>query len=55
MGSTLIVGAIFLFILFFSGKRALKDLKSGKCAGCSGCGSGSSCNTKSQPCDIKIL
>lgn len=35
--STVIVGLIFAAILFLAGKKALGDMKKGKCAGCSGC------------------
>ena len=54
MVSTMIVGGIFALILFVSGKRALKDLKSGKCAGCSGCGPAKSCQIKTESCNIKF-
>lgn len=44
--STIIVGLIFAAVLLMAGKKALGDMKKGKCAGCSGCGpnSKSTCN-----------
>lgn len=39
MVSTLIVGGIFIVIMYFAIKKSLSDLKKGKCAGCSGCNS----------------
>lgn len=31
---TFIVGVLLAVILFFAGKKAIKDMKSGKCASC---------------------
>lgn len=36
--ATIIVGSIFAVLLLIAGKKALGDMKKGKCAGCSGCG-----------------
>lgn len=49
MSSTIIVGIVFAALLGFAGKKALADIKKGKCAGCT------ACDTKaSKTCDIKF-
>lgn len=47
--STIIVGLIFAFVLLMAGKKALGDMKKGKCAGCSGCGP-----SAKKTCNIEI-
>ncbi len=49
MFSTIIVGLVFLVIFGFAAKKAITDLKKGKCAGCSSCDS----KKKSSCCDIE--
>lgn len=44
MLANIIVGIIFIGILFFAGKKAFSDMKKGKCSGCSGCGPAKSCS-----------
>lgn len=44
MVANVIVGLIFGVILFFAGKKALSDMKKGKCSGCSSCSSKGSCD-----------
>ncbi|MDN5351426.1 MAG: hypothetical protein PWQ12_343 [Clostridiales bacterium] len=48
--ATVVVSAILALILFFAGKKALEDLRKGKCSGCSGC----SRHSKSDICQIKL-
>lgn len=49
MSSTIIVGIVFMLILGVAGKKAISDLKKGKCAGCSACD-----GKANKTCDIKF-
>ncbi|MBE6033092.1 FeoB-associated Cys-rich membrane protein [Aminipila sp.] len=42
MLSTIIIGGIFLILIFFAGRHVLRNMKAGKCTGCSECGTSQS-------------
>lgn len=44
MLANIVVGLIFMGILFIAGKKAFSDMKKGKCSGCSGCGPEKTCS-----------
>lgn len=49
MSSTILVAIVFATLLAFAAKKAISDIKKGKCAGCS------ACDTKTnKTCDIKF-
>ncbi|GAB6108467.1 FeoB-associated Cys-rich membrane protein [Fusibacter bizertensis] len=54
MLATIVIGVLFLTIIFFAGRKALSDLRKGKCSGCSSCSGSKSCALKDDVTQIKL-
>lgn len=54
MLATIIIGVLFLIIIFFAGRKALSDLRKGKCTGCSSCSGAKNCSIKEDITQIKL-